>query len=129
MTDFDGAAPSPPRGAELAELVRDAHELRFIQHRSSNVVHVIVPGEHLWGRTDVRSLSNIAEEVAADSNLNLVFGATLTVCGYLAREHRDAIGVGDRPIEVFADELLCRSCHRLLGDQAQRAFEHPQTDS
>jgi hypothetical protein len=124
MTDTHRAPDHrPPRGAELSRLVEETGELRFVRHRSSGTVHVIVPGEQPWGRTDLRSLP----DVEPDPALNLLFGATLTICGYLAREHRDGIGRGDPIVETFADALLCRSCHRLLGALADRAFEHPQT--
>jgi hypothetical protein len=122
------SADTRPRGADLKRLIEQADELQFIEHRDSGTVHVIVPNEPLWARTDTRALRVLPDEVIADSMLNLMMGATLTLCGWVAREHRGGMGEGDQPIKCFPDDRLCSKCRRVLGDQSHRAFEHPQPD-
>jgi hypothetical protein len=54
-----------------------------------------------------------------------------TLCGLKlalgGRIRWDADGFGHR-VDRFDDKDLCWRCHRALGDQAHRAFEHAQPD-
>ncbi len=51
----------------------------------------------------------------------------LMLCG--ARLRHTWPGAPGQPVSEFPDDKLCRACVRALGDQAVRAFEHPQPKS
>lgn len=108
-----------PRSESVRDLLarRTDIELSFVQHRRSKIVHVIVPTD-----PDIGYESTPSEEI---NWIGWLVGDCYTLCGYVARVYLDGMGHGDQRISCFDDELLCGSCHRILGPLSSRAFEHP----
>lgn len=123
------AATTRPRGKKLAEIIDHTHELQFVQHRVSGVVHIVVPAAPWWmEERDAPKLSELPEDQVAEAMVDLVLGKTLMLCGWIAKvDRRDETDTG-RGITCFDDELLCAGCHQALGDEEHRAraFEHPR---
>lgn len=92
-------------------------ELEFVRTRSG-VVHVVRPED-----PDVEPEVFRFIEVPVDVLVDVALGKRPTLCGYVGR-----VNVHDEGVETFPDEALCRSCYRVLGDDAHLAFEHPQSD-
>jgi hypothetical protein len=98
-------------------------ELRFIRHRASGTVHVVVPGD-----PDEQGEVFRIGEVPAEAQLAMASGQTPTLCGYVAYKSMDGTRrSSDEMVSEFDDGQLCTRCWRALGPEHQaRAFEHSQ---
>ncbi|MEW9530558.1 hypothetical protein [Microbispora sp. NPDC049125] len=81
------------------ELVRSA----------SGKVHVVHPAE--------------PEVEEPGATIQWLLGQARMACGVKLRVA--AVGGNAEGVEEFDDADLCWGCHRALGSQAHRAFEHP----
>jgi hypothetical protein len=116
----DGSLTTTPGRETVRDLLarQTSIELSFVQHRTSSVVHVIMPTD-----PDVEYSSEPSDEI---NWIGWLVGERFTLCGYIARVPLGGLGEGDKLVSRFPDDLLCRSCHRVLGPHTARAFEHPQ---
>ncbi|MFC0438035.1 hypothetical protein [Kutzneria buriramensis] len=98
-------------------------ELKFIRHRVSGTVHVVVPDD-----PDKQGEVFRIGEVPADAQLAMASGQTPTLCGYLAYKSMDGTRrSSDEMVSEFDDAHLCARCWRALGPEHQaRAFEYHQ---
>lgn len=102
--------------------------LDFVQrgaYGAGGTVHVVSRASHT-----VEELAPALDPAAPNAarNADMVAWALLrvrTVCG-INIDTAPGCTPGGVGISVFPDELLCGRCHKLLGDQSDRAFEHPQ---
>jgi hypothetical protein len=100
-------------------------DLEFARHTGTGTVHILawIPDpdwRDVQGAKGCVSVAHLTPEQVGD----LVVNRRTMLCG-------QAFSFGDyghraKPVEVFADEDICMSCVRALGDQSSRAFEHPQ---
>jgi hypothetical protein len=102
--------------ADLERFLTDSGaELRFLQHRETDTVHIVAPPtvgparEFRFG------------EISGEDALDIALGVVRTLCQYVGRQN-----IGDDLIISFADDDLCRRCYRALGPYSARAFEHPR---
>jgi len=114
------------RGEKLAALIDQTPELAFVAHRTRGTVHVILPDGPRWSRTGGPAMNSLPQNELAAVVTRMLVGATRTLCGFTARTHLGGFEQGDKPVATFADERLCASCHRVLGERSHRAFEHPR---
>lgn len=109
------AASSATQAARALLARRSDVELEFVQHRSTGVVHVITPADP--------TAEQLVRPLDADALLDWAVGTRHTMCGYVARRHLGGLDQGDKVVDDFDTAMLCRSCHRALGDHAHRIFE------
>lgn len=95
-------------------------EIGFIQKgRADNAdVHVIADVS-TWPADVVTKDWAPAEE----GMHQLLTGLTYSVCGKRFTRNRGGPDQGDRMLDSFADERLCRRCHEAFGDRAAIIFE------
>lgn len=97
-------------------LIRDDIELKFVQHRVSGLVHVLVPAD-----PDAKH----AEPIKGDAVIDIAVGACNTLCGYVARRHLGGFELGDPIVGEFDRDQLCRNCYRAFGQATFRLFQSP----
>lgn len=89
--------------------------LEFVRNGKSGIVHVVAePGTPF-------PPSLAAEFASMGPAWALAVMPSLARCGWVGRT---APGFDDHYVANFADDDLCQSCYRSLGDQASLAFEH-----
>ncbi len=91
--------------------------LEFVTAGDGRVVHVVAADPA--APADVEAVG-FAAQLAKWMPL---LGRTGTLCGAVI--HRDLGTGGGTYISAFTDDRLCRRCHRALGNDGDRAFEHP----
>jgi hypothetical protein len=109
-------------GAFVRDLLTRRSEvaLRFVQHRRSGVVHVLVPRDP--DADDEPLVTAPDNEVQWRGWL---IASRTTLCGYIARVDITGGGHGHDLVSAFEDHLLCARCYTVLGPHTDRAFEHP----
>lgn len=99
-----------------AKIAPPDEDLDFVRHERSGRVHVIA-----WEPEDAPEVPGTGIRV-----WEFLVPIRTTLCG--ARVFLADGGPGEKwaRVSAFDDDALCRGCHRALGEQAWRAFEHPQ---
>lgn len=99
------------------QVLPELAELSFVRTVATGTVHIVI-SVPTWAEAEEPPSLSIAEGLAKLAGGEL---ATTVLCG------REAVFGGTRhePVGRFADEDLCRACHRALpADEQWRAFEH-----
>lgn len=124
MTAGIDEAPRVTNGQWVRDLLarRSDIELKFVQHRDTGTVHVVVPVDPEAVPEDSRP---VTDEDKAMVILSLMRTIAPTVCGYKAVVYMDPTLHTDNFVSVFEDDLTCQRCCKVLGEHSNRAFEHP----
>jgi hypothetical protein len=112
-------------------------ELEFVEHGKTGTVHALVPhGPEGCTEEDPVEVEFVRRWLRATRRHDELFGPwtpaellalmpKLTMCGQLLfTAPWSDNGIAD----CFADDRLCASCHRTLGEDEATAFEHCRPD-
>ncbi len=94
-------------------------QLEFVAGQSDRTVHVVATEA---AHDPVNETVGFAEGLTAWAR---VMGRTVALCGLVIWRDLAGNGNGGTYILEFADDRLCRRCHKALGEESARAFEHP----
>lgn len=99
------------------QVLPELAELSFVRAVASGTVHIVV-SVPTWAEPEEPPAMSMAEGLAKLAAGEL---ATTVLCGRQA----ELAGTRYEPVGRFADEDLCRACHRALPAAEQwRAFQH-----
>lgn len=93
--------------------------LEFVRNGKTDIVHVVAEPETPF------PTSLVTEFASMGPAWEMAVMPSLARCGWVGRT---APGFDAYYVASFADDDLCRSCHRSLGDQSSSAFEHQQPE-